>query len=44
LENNKEAIITNYRKKYIKYISYLNTQKDEEAKKKYKINGNQRKN
>ena len=37
LENNKEAIITNYRKKYIKYISYLNTQKDEEAKKNTKL-------
>ena len=32
LENNKEAILTNYNKKYVAYISYLLRQKDNEEK------------
>ena len=32
LENNKEAILTNYNKKYVTYISYLLRQKDQEEK------------
>lgn len=32
LENNKEAIMTNYNKKYVTYISYLLRQKDQEEK------------
>ena len=33
LENNKEAIITNYKHKYVTYINYLLKQKDSEEKK-----------
>ena len=32
LENNKEAILSSYQKKYVTYISYLNRQKDNEEK------------